>query len=323
MRKITSVLSLPLLSLVMSFASGFSSSIAGKEIKAQKLISSDTKTAQVLTNVKDQVAAQINVTYEFYKMDNTTSLFTHFVPAYSLIYRMDIFLNNKVKYKGGVGSWFSGENPCYLQSISVSADFTGSNISRAFLTPNISDFDFLEVNPYLGEQNVENNCIGTPRYMSTSEIHSFETAYHLDSTSYALSTTQLTRDYVNKGIRNDDMDSRLCCLLLPSATISDNKNKVEFSQIFRYGYQYYFDTEDNCYSAKPIAQQNNMNFFSGPKEYNGPIDSLPFNFSIYGALNFQSDTEPKISNLNIEFDTVYGSMVWLDSFKGNLTIDFK
>ena len=109
--------------LLMSAAypSGYTyySSVAEISIPVVSVLASGSRTINQGANVTNNIAATFSVDYELLSMDKSTSLYTNYVPVYSLIYRVDIFLEDNVRYKGGVLNLLNGNNPCYINFIDV------------------------------------------------------------------------------------------------------------------------------------------------------------------------------------------------------------
>lgn len=326
MKKIVSALAVPMFFLLSSFTSAnkLYSPIAETNINSQTLINSGSEYGEAITTGKKQVAASVTFNYEFYKMEDSTALITKYVPGYALIYRIDIYLNNAVQYKGGVFNWFDGENPCYLQNINIDADFAGSNIKNYFQTPETisgSEWRCLEeVNAYDGAKNTTYNSIGL--YTHDIHVNLFETASRLDSTSYGLSLTDLCYDYV-KG-KTHVFNEKLGAQTNNDIKVT-NSSSITFNQRYTYGYKTYktgYNYIDDKHAPYDYVKDSNGNIVKS-KYYAGPTKSdSPFRFSFYGAMDFESDTTPTLSKLSVDVNVTYGSSVALDSFDRNIHFDF-
>ena len=310
---------LPLVPLLVSAAPvTFEDSIVTVEkVKARERLAQDSKTAQALANVTNNIAAEITFSYEVYQLENPSVMITGYQPAYALIYRVDIYLSDDVHYKGGVGNWFSGNHPCYLNSLDISASFSGcSNLKNYFQTPQTSESVTSEVKapigiaPTAGVQKSDYNTIDYDPLINGS----LTTCSSLTSVSYLYGFTQLNIDY-----RNDnkiyDYENRLVARYKDDITQTNN-SIINFSQHFDYGKSMTYD--DGTHGRdKGVYTESMGDFFSGPD-----LKAGSFDFSFYGAMDFESDTKPSSVKIDVTMETVHGSDLVLDRFYRTSTLSF-
>lgn len=291
--------------LLMSMTPGRQtfSPIANDYIYSDEILFSGEQSSTHLSNVLNNIAATIDFSYEIYQMNNSSYPTNHYVPAYTMIYRSKIMLSNNCPYKGGLFNAFDGNNPiCYIKNLSINATFQGlSSINNYFQSPqttNGTSFRVMRnVNPHYDSRENEFNCIG-----NTSQVTGhFSTATNLDATSYAYTISQATSE-------DFDHDTRLIAEVANS--ISKTNSTLTFSQSFSYGYSL-----SSNGLIRPAGE-----FFSGPAK-TGQADDSPFDFSIYGAMNFESDTQPSKGDIQVVFNTIHGSSIWLDNFSRSSTLN--
>lgn len=269
------------------------SNVAETNLPIVSILSSGTETTYQGANVTGNVAARITVTYELLSMDKTSVLYTNYVPVYSLIYRVDIFLDNDVQYKGGLFNVFEGVNPCYLNYISTTGTFEGlSSVGNVKQSPNVNDnqntLRYLnDVDPYDGYGRSANNYVD-----KTSAP--FNTCYGMSSASYFECIDDLS--YTQQNFFNSRIAANL------SSSHTKTSNSVNFNNTLTFGYHILFDQEEGFF-----AQQEQ--YYSGPKS-----DESPFYFSYYGAMNVESEVQPNNVNLTFQMNTTHGSSVFLDNF---------
>lgn len=303
MKHIRSVTFLLIVPLLMSAANAnttnVSSPVFGGNILVNKNINSGSRSANCLSNVLNNVAASVKFTCEFYKMYKQTELLVNYVESYSFIYRIDIYLNHAVKYKGGVFNWFDGENPTYLNDIDISVKFKGvSNIGEIAQYPhNLDGINILNTNPYLGVQYEDDNRLYNNNYDMTTN-NSFS------STSYWKN---------NDEIVNIKCDSRLAALVNTYSNI--DSNFLTLTTSLDYGY------EIDQWSGK-IKKDDNGNWLRN-NLYSGPSkDQESFNFCFFGAMNFESETQPYNVDVDVYMKTTHGSTVALDTFSSSTNVRF-
>lgn len=284
-----------------SYQNGFSyySTVVGSNISIVSILSSGSKTVNQGANVTGNTAATMTVYYELFSMDKTTVLYTNYVPVYSLIYRVDIYLDNDVKYKGGLFNWFDGVNPCYLNYISVSASFEGvSDIGKVIQSPkdssSKSNIRLLEdVDPY--------NGYGTSSENRIDYISVFETCYGLGSSSYYNGLDELNNYEI--GFYN----SRVAAKIVSSE--SQTNNSVSFINSLTYGYKIQVDDKGKYYATE-------TEYYSGPDK-----SDAPFYFTYFGAMNIESETQPTNCEMTFRMNTTHGSSVLNDHFTNTATLN--
>lgn len=289
-------------SLLMSasYQNGISyySTIAETNLSIISILSSGSDTVNQGANVTGNIAATMTVSYELFSMDKTTALYTNYVPVYSLVYRVDIYLDNDVNYKGGLFNWFNGVNPCYLNYISVSASFEGvSDIGKVVQSPNDNSSDsnirlLEDVDPY--------NGYGTSLGSRAYSISGFETCFGIGSSSYYNGLDEL--DNNETGLYN----SRIAARISSSEDITDNS--VSFTNHLTYGYKIQVDDRGTYYATE-------TDYYSGPVE-----SESPFYFTYYGAMNIESETQPTNCEMTFKMNTTHGSSVLNDHFTNTATL---
>ncbi|MFA6830305.1 MAG: hypothetical protein WCR67_06375 [Bacilli bacterium] len=304
------IVALPALSILLCSASPYNvySSLTKNSFTVVEVISKGYQNNQVLSNVKQLEAASISVDYEYYQMGNNTVLLTNYVPAYQVIYKAEIYLNNKVQYKGGIFNWLDGEHPAYINSLLVNASFEGvTNVNKAYQTPYSVDGFEIKIADRVNPFDPEEDSI----YNSFSGVHGpsflFTTAASLNSSSYYYNSISICN------VSDLVFDSRLCAILKTSSSLS---NKTQsFSQEFLYGHP--VDKYDGT------VLKDKREYFSGPWniEKGGP-DSNPFIFRIYGSFGLESATKPSKMKLAFTMNTTYGSAVVSDNFTNDTRISF-
>jgi hypothetical protein len=92
---------------------------------------------------------------------------------------------------------------------------------------------------------------------------------------------------------------------------SNNYKDIIFNNSFSFGY--------NIYDSN-----NNYSFPSGKTEYfAGPIQGQGnYNFSIFGAMDFESQIQPTKGSMLVSLGVTYGSSVYLDHFSSSTSLDF-
>ncbi|MEG1739130.1 MAG: hypothetical protein RRZ92_03025 [Bacilli bacterium] len=275
------------------------SSLCSSNVFVSELLSNGNSSASCLSNVLNNVAATIDFDYEFYEMPKRTVLFVNYVPVYSLVYRVHVYLNNNVKYKGGVGNWFDGNNPTYLNNIGINADFNGvSNITNATNQyPSNNKLVILNGSATNDDYQTDLNHLETTQY-------GYQTSCGFISTSYTQTIDELT------GILPSTYDQRTAAIV--NSSWASNSSKISFQTQYNYGYELY--NNGTSYAYKTYNDK-----YSGPRK-----DELPFKFSFYGAMNYESDTRPTSTNISVSISTTHGSTTWLDSFSSlaSLNINF-
>lgn len=298
---ICSLMIVPLLMSASSYTTDYKSNVTNKNITAIKKISEGSNSGECLSNVLNNVAARITFTYELYKMYKYTEILTKYVDSYTLIYRVNIYVNNNVHYKGGVFNMFNGYNPAYLKKISIISTFNSlTNIQRHNVTPSGTGvYSLREVNPYYNEYPTDYNYL-----IACYQILQTNTSF--ESMSYSNPCDEFyDEDY--------GFDSRISARLVTTKTLKETS--LSYYQSFEYNYK----IDSHIKDAKKINYKKIENeLYSGPEK-----DGEPFNFAFYGAINFESESEPKNSSIKINFETNHGSTVALDKFSSSTTLNFK
>lgn len=272
------------------------SDICESNVLISELLSKGKSEANCLSNVKQDIAAKIQLDYELYEMPLSTVLFTKYIPVYSLIYKIHVYLNSDVKYKGGVGNWFDGDNPTYLNNIVINANFYGvSNLSESSNQYPSSNGDLF----VLQGKAINNDYPSDLNRLRTTQ-YGYQTSCGFISNSYSQSISELPY------ITSATYDQRIAALIFSSCTKS--VSTISFQNTFKYGYELY-----NTGTSYKYKDYNN--------KYSGPTRKAEsFNFAFFGAMNYESDTRPTSSNITLSMQTTHGSTTWLDSFTTSASI---
>ena len=317
-KKLLSIISLALCPVLLMSAVNDTmvySTIMKEDIPALERLSEGSKTITIYGHKSNDVAATLTLNYELFKMDKTTKLYTDYLPVYSLVYEVIIYLNSSVNYKGGVFDMFDGCHPAYLDEIRLSIDFDGvSNARKASQFPddNVSNLTSLYTipftNPELYPNGLDTNDFNDIELLDSGS--GFKTSYGIKSLSYGLPVSDLNHGHYDNVLDEilylmDLGDDRIWAKLFTSTDTKNNDSTINFTTSLEYGYDFYLTEAGNIEAKK-------ANYFSGPAS----IDDDPFNFHFFGATNveLESNTKPSNVDMTVSLTSTHGSSVWLDSF---------
>lgn len=278
-----------------------------------------------LSNIKKDTVATLTFNYEVYQMYKATEVYNNYNPGFILLYQIDVYINNAVNYKGGVGNWFNGTHAGFLNYINIKTEFDGLDYTNhSYQTPcldknhNEKGYRFLrDVNPndYKYTQNSKNtnkqstyNCVDgvNDSYLASSE-DKFQNAVNIYTNSYHYSTDLIYDDY---NLINS-FDSRLLTYLTTSK--NTESTKVNFEQNFSFNNKLNFNYSNNKVN---FSVDSSDKLYSGPCT-NGKDDSQPFNFTFYGVFAVESSKVPSTIKVDLKMDTYHGSHTALDTFESS------
>ena len=317
-KKLLSIISLALCPVLLMSAVNDTmvySTIMKEDIPALERLSEGSKTITIYGHKSNDVAATLTLNYELFKMDKTTKLYTDYLPVYSLVYEVIIYLNSSVNYKGGVFDMFDGCHPAYLDEIRLSIDFDGVSNARKtsqFPDDNVSNLTSLYTipftNPELYPNGLDTNDFNDIELLDSGS--GFKTSYGIKSLSYGLPVSDLNHGHYDNVLDEilhlmDLGDDRIWAKLFTSADTKNNDSTINFTTSLEYGYDFYLTEAGNIDAKK-------ANYFSGPAS----INDDPFNFHFFGATNveLESNTNPSNVDMTVSLTSTHGSSVWLDSF---------
>lgn len=238
------------------------SDVIGSEIKVRRKIGNTvTSKGYSTTSVSEEHLANINFTGELFYMEFDSELYTGETYQYSFIYRIDIGLNRQVKYKGGFLWLLTLVGSAKMRYLNLNGTFHGLKNPRNFVvTPSPYYWN------YYGQTT--NNPYVSSLYNRNNEnglklIHGSRQTY--DSFSYSSLS---------------DGSGMLDALVYSYGTSSGSSDGYFQTRIN------YEDAHDNLGGGK--------SYYSGPKVGQGF-----YNFSIFGAVNFISETAPSSANIDI------------------------
>lgn len=284
--------------------------VLGEKTKIFKLIDKGSIKKICPSNILNNEAASIIFNYEIFEKRKDYAPYNYYKTSYHVLYRADIFLSNKIDYKGGVGNWFDGSNPAYIDYLGVSTTFSGGTINKdnkKILTPELKHYNYSMIK----ELTPESLVFGSSLYNN------------VDAVNYGFETNKV---YMAKGyteswenVANFDEFQNLNNRLVARTTrkLTDTNGSLVIDDRYDYGYRVFFNNDTNKMEIEigeydlPIKKE----FISGPIK--GQKD---FRFSIFGALNLQTDKVERIT-INVDLNTYHGSSVWLDKFWSNTLIN--
>lgn len=279
----------------------------GQKTKTYKVIKSGTSKGICKSNVLGNEAASVTVSYDFLEKHKDYAPYNGYKKSYHLIYRLDVYVSSNVSYKGGVGNWFDGNNPAYLNSITVNTEYTSSSFSKLrYVTTPVENHSIYadtyvllrDINPtrYVYETNAFN-------YVDCGVNIGFDANSGYESKSYS---THRKDSITDRDFNN--MNSKLIAHMLVENKVAATKltNKVALF----YGNKLLRDKNDNRYidSARD-------DLYSGPEK-----DSIPFMFSIFVTENIQNESDLKSATFSVTMKSTHGSSVWLDKFQSDANV---
>ena len=318
---------LPLSVLLMSASSSnfiyASSKIKhGSTMCKKQIIGFSRKKITTLSNVKKLPVASLTFNYELYQMYKPTELITTYHPGYVLLYQADIYVNNRVQYKGGIGNWFDGCHSGFLNYIDINAVFDGLEYTgNSYQCPSYDshyatrDFKYLRgVDPHDSKYSLSSADNDKQSFYNRVDVvlapfegGKFQDCSNLYTNSYYNSALEINDDFNLL----KEMDSRLVALETPTINVSNNKT-IEFDQLYQYNTKVEIIEKDGKYEEKFTSIDNGL--YSGPCT-NGKDDDKPFNFTFYGCFAVESNKLPDTIRINLKMDTYHGSTTYLDKFE--------
>lgn len=280
----------------------FQSDVMGSTTSIYRLIANDSIKKICPSNVLGNEAASVIFNYEIFEKKRDFAPYNGYKTSFHVIYRADIFLSNNVYYKGGVGNWFDGNNPSYIDSFKVYTTFKGGTIKKTddtIFTPNVKNGSFSmidDLGPSFG-------LFGSSLYNYIDTSQGFDANLTYNAYSYTMNRSKII-DFDEYSSFNN----RLVAKTYKESNIQDGEIKVK--QTYDYGYQIYFDNQKNV----NVLDDQKKDCVSGPNKGDNN-----FKFSVFGALNVETE-EIDYINIDVQLNTKHGSTVWLDLFDANASI---
>ena len=296
----------------------YHSSILNDDTYIYKLLKSGTIKEICPSNILNNEAASVQMTYEFFEKHKDYAPYNGYKTSYHLIYKLDIFLNANVHYKGGVGNWFDGYNPTYINSITVRTNAESEkfdNNTKVVISPE-----------QLSEDDTEDNYFTITKEMhptSGSYGSSYYNHIYQDSIGFSANDGYTSTSYNtnwNNGVVSEDFttyNNRLVAYLRSSKTIGTNK--ITYTTTYKYGTPLVRNIDGEYILNIDKDESGTIRYndlYSGPNK-----NGNDFKFTIFGAFNIQNDFS--ITNLDTEITlkTTHGSTVWLDKFTSTANIN--
>lgn len=300
----------------------------------EQLVGYSSKSISTLSNVKKDTVATLTFNYEVYQMYKPSEMITTYHPAYVLLYQADIYVNNKVKYKGGMFNWFDGEHAGFLKNISISACFNGTNNqTHHYCTPSV-DYSgetntlrimkgvFPESNLYAetSKSQDKQTSDNTVTYGLFNRLDTFTDARSLTSNSYFYNLSYMNThidDFLNK------YDSRILANVSSSESVENDK--ITFKQSFEYNQKLDVNVSEYGSGYTYNVTHDAKGIYSGPAKYDGSTDKdddKPFNFTFYGTFGVECPQKPSSIFIELSLDTLHGSHVNLDTFESSASDSF-
>ena len=273
------MLSFPFL-LAMTPGGTCFSAVANKNVCSDKVLKSCDKSFVVKSNDNQSNVASVDFSCELFQMNNASYGYTHYTSAYSFVYRAQIHLYTGFSYKGGIFNWFDGADKfSHIKKFYIAANFKYcGTIGNSFQYPNGEGFRVMrDVNPCVDSRDNCYNCIDG--ILSENSLGgNFDTAVHLNSSSYSMSVEGAKKN-------NVDYDSRISAYVLTS--LQKTGDSLNFAQNFDYGYDW--------------SNYKRYLFNAGPT-----LEEKRFDFSIYGAMNFEATELPSNNTITLSLETMNG-----------------
>ncbi len=334
------LLSLPMVMLLTSgttknFVTPFSYIKHANITCKEQLIGYSSRSISTLSNVKNDTVATLTFNYEVYEMNKPTELLTTYHPSYVLLYQADIYVNNKVKYKGGMFNWFDGEHAGFLKNISISATFSGTkNQTHHYCTPSIDsssgnyslrimrgvypEDDLYTQNSKSANKQTDDNNVTDG--LANSNLDTFTDTVGIMSNSYyynlSYMNTHIT-EFLNK------YDSRILAMVSSSENVESDK--ITFNQKFEYNQKLAVSPSEYGTGYTYKVTHDEKGIYSGPAKYEDSKDiddSKPFNFTFYGTFGVECPQKPSSILIELGLDTYHGSHVNLDTFESTASDSF-
>ena len=285
--------------------------VLGEKTKIFKLIDKGSIKKICPSHILNNEAASIVFNYEIFEKRKDYAPYSYYKTSYHVLYRADIFLSNEIHYMGGVGNWYNGFNPAYIDYLAVSTTFSGGTVNtddKKILTPELKHYNYSMIK----DLTPESFGFGSSLYNNVDTVdHEFETNIVYKAKGYTESWEK---------VANFDGFQRLNNRLVARTTrkLTDTSGSLVVDDKYDYGYRVFFNNATNKMEIEKGGKYDlpvKKEFISGPIK--GQRD---FRFSIFGALNLQTDKVDRIM-INVDLNTYHGSSVWLDKFRSNALID--
>lgn len=279
----------------------------GQKTKIFKVLKSGSSKSICKSHILENEAASVKLTYDFLEKHKDYAPYNGYKKSYHLIYRLDIYLNNNVAYKGGVGNWFDGHNPTYLNSITVKTDYKSSNYNnyKFVSTPKQDTSIYTDIYVLLKDINPTRYVYETNsyNYVKNNVSIGFDANSGYESMSYS---THWKDSITERDFNN--LNSKLIAHMETSHRVATS-TLTNTVRLF-YGNKIIQDANGNRYIDK-----NRDDLYSGPIK-----EGAPFTFSIFGCENLQNDYDITSATFNVLMKTTHGSNVRLDTFKSDASI---
>ena len=322
-----------LLSLISASSSNFiyvKSNIRHEDIYCKKQLQNyHSKTITTLSNIKKLPVAKLTFNYELYQMYKPTEVQINYHPGFILLYQADIYVNNAVEYKGGVGNWFDGKHAGFLNYINFNAEFRGIDYTgHSYQCPGYDSSGSLNSYRYLRDVNPTDTRYTENSYNSNKQtqyngVTDALNSYHGDK--FQDCTNLFTNSYFDSvyDIYKDlnlinHFDTRLVAYITSTISRSENDHRIAFNQRFDYNNNVSLANtkKDNTGTYFAKVTEDSSKLFSGPCT-NGTDDSKPFNFAFYGCFAVESSKVPDSIAIELKMDTFHGSHTALDKFESS------
>lgn len=331
MNKRNVLLAVPLcLSLISASSSNYNNYDSkikfGNIVAKKRLVDYSSKTITTISNVKKNTVASLTFNYEMYQMYKGTELYKDYIPGFILLYQADIYVNNAVEYKGGIGNWFDGKHAGFLNYIDITAKFDGIDYTgNSYQCPGYGDDNVPERGPmtlrgvtptlYMytqksseyNKQSTYNQCGAV---LDSNSGGRFQQCPNIFTNSYYYGLNAIEKDF---NIMNE-FDDRLNASIYSKREASSDKKSLKFTQKFTYNRKIFLEKGTNGYF--PNVENVSNGLYSGPCT-NGKDDDTPFNFTFYGAFGVESNVAPSKVTIDLKLDTFHGSTTYLDKFESN------
>lgn len=281
------------------------SSITNSSFSIVELINSGSSQCSILTQGYNEIAANIDAYYEYYQMGNSTSLLTSYTPAYTLIYKLNIYLNDYVKYKNGLNNWFTATDSTHINSLKINGTFNNlQSANHYWQTPSANNelriANDIDINSYTIDGSTK---FGVPVHYVKDK---FTTANVVNSKSYEYKNTDIPTYNLNYGLEN-----KLTTYINSSITNTDLNNgysRLAFNNTLNYGFSV---TSDGL-----VSKDSDYTHYAGPNKSAGA-----YYFTIYGTMSFESEVKPNSLSLKVEMEATYGSSRIWDSFTNTASVN--
>lgn len=274
------------------------SSITNSSFSIVELINSGSSQCSILTQGYKETAANVNVYYEYYQMGNSTSLLTSYTPAYTLIYKLDIYLNDYVKYSNGFNNWFTATNGTHINSLKINGTFNNLKSANHYWQTPSGDNEFrIDYNIKHNQYDLDSSDkFGTPTHYIKDK---FTTANYINSKSYEYKSSDISIH----NLKYDKTSDLTTCInsSITNKDLNTGYSKLTFNNTLNYGYYV-----NDSYG---VSKDSDYKHYAGPNYNEGA-----YYFTIYGTMSFESEIKPTSASLIIEIEATYGTRKIWDNF---------